>query len=137
MEARAILPVVVVVEPEVVVVPDVLPEVLEVLPVEVLLVSSAVAEGEFTSTPSPPPHAESANKASITAQTALISLKVKSTLLPASLGAKQKLQVSSNAKQATAGIEGVGARAGAARWSWCKLYAAGDNAFLISHLCRL
>ena len=132
MEARAILPVVVVVEPEVVVVPDVLPEVLEVL-----LVSSAVAEGEFTSTPSPPPHPESANKASITAQTALISLKVKSTLLPASLGAKQKLQVSSNAKQATAGIEGVGARAGAARWSWCKLYAAGDNAFLISHLCRL
>jgi len=61
------------------------PELLELeleLLVEVLPVSAAV-EGEFTSTPSPPPHAASAQETSKEAPTALISLKVKSTLLPA------------------------------------------------------
>ena len=53
------------------------------VPVEVVVVAvSAAVEGEVTSTPSPPPHAASAQETSKEALMALISLKVKLTLLP-------------------------------------------------------
>jgi hypothetical protein len=59
------------------------PELLLELLLEVVALVSAAVAGEFTSTPSPPPHAAAAQETSKEAATALISLKVKSTLLPA------------------------------------------------------
>ena len=56
---------------------------LEVVVLVLVVAVSAAVAGEFTSTPSPPPHAASAQEMSKKAQAALISLKVKSTLLPA------------------------------------------------------
>lgn len=65
-----------------------LPELLEPLeldpPLELVeVVVDSSADAEFVVTPSPPPHAASAQEMSKKAQAALISLKVKSTLLPA------------------------------------------------------
>jgi hypothetical protein len=79
----------------------VLPLLLELL--ELVPAVSAAVPG-FTSTPSPPPHAASAQETSKEALMALISLKVKSTLLRSrSVAASRNLEKFPRTRQADQG----------------------------------
>jgi hypothetical protein len=109
--------------------------VVPVLPALVPAVSFAVPG--FTLTPSPPPHAASAQETSRETQTALISLKVKSTLLPAVRRGQQKPQEFPRTQSRQAKVpEKRKLGCNAASGNKCKPYAGSYYVIPISDLCR-